>query len=189
MTPPILWRLKELGYVVHEDGQPNVVVCRSNNSQAGAFDDVIHVARLVEDEWLDIVWQCTADPGRPWLLAPMNSKGTARVKPGQWSFKIGRRSPSKGGYRCLVPAAPITVTRDLDLDDQLDDGAEDHGFFGIQVHRANREGTSTVVGKWSAGCIVVPISEDAFQEEFMDFIAAGLEDLEQDVLVTVLQEA
>lgn len=187
MRPLILNRLIDLGYVVHEDGRPNIVVQRSPNSQAGEFDDLFTLVCKVEDVWVEASWECTADPGRPWLLEPMNSKGTARIKAGQWPFKLGRRSPAKGGYKCLVQGGPITVTRDADLDDQLDGTLEDHGYFGIQVHRANRAGTSTVVGRWSAGCIVIPSSHDEF-EDLMEQIEARLEDPEGDiVLVTVLE--
>ena len=115
------------------------------------------------------------------------TKGAARLAPGRHAFKIGYRSPEKGGYRCLVQADEVTVLRDADLDDEIDGDLRETGWLAIQVHHANKAGTSTVVGNWSWGCVVLPVSASKFQD-FMDFIAAGLEDLTETVWVDVLED-
>jgi len=55
----------------------------------------------------------------------------------------------------------MTVWRDNNRDIALDQGPEDTGLHGINLHRAGR-GTEAGhhVGKWSAGCQVLPRAED-----------------------------
>ena len=36
-------------------------------------------------------------------------------------------------------------------------------MFGINIHRANKWGTSTQIDKWSAGCQVIANNEDFLQ--------------------------
>lgn len=188
MTPPTLWRLKEAGYVVHEDGRPNIIAHRSATRTPDAFDDWIQVIRKIDGEWVSHLWACTVDPGLPWMISPMNAKGAARLAPGQWRFQVGHRSQERGGYRCLVQADKVTVLRDADLDDEIDGDLQDTGWFGIQIHRADAAGTGTKVGRWSAGCVVLPLSEEAFQKDFMAFVVGGLLFDDEEVLVTVLED-
>jgi hypothetical protein len=87
----------------------------------------------------------------------MNRLGAAILKPGQYEgcWKIGNHR----GYEALVQDKPVIVYRDNNRDNILDVASQNvdiHvGVFGINIHRANRNGRSVQVDKWSAGCQVL----------------------------------
>jgi hypothetical protein len=89
----------------------------------------------------------------------MNPKGTAVLKPGQYvdSWKLGLH---QGKYEALVQAKPITVYRDNNKNDLAEEnGKEDTGMFGINIHHANASAVSKLIDKWSAGCQVLDTPE------------------------------
>jgi hypothetical protein len=96
-------------------------------------------------------WQATTEPSRHWTLHPMNAKGAARIKFGQYAaWQLGEHH---GHEALLQTAGPVTVCRDLNKDFKRDGDAEDTGMFGINQHWGydlpkNDLGTS------SAGCLV-----------------------------------
>jgi hypothetical protein len=71
----------------------------------------------------------------------------------------------RGQYTALVQRKPVTVIRDYDRDAMLDfyNGKKTKGLYGINVHRANRIGTTKTVDKNSAGCQVFE-NATAFQQ-------------------------
>ena len=104
--------------------------------------------------WNNMTAPITTDPGTYWRENPMNVNGTAILKEAQHRgmWKVGLH---KGQYPALQQHKKCTVIRDNDGDGTLDfDGAEDHGLFGINHHKAGKD--STQVDKWSAGCQVQP---------------------------------
>jgi len=47
------------------------------------------------------------------------------------------------------------------MDDKLDRGGKTYsGYYGINIHRAGSRGTTTNVGRYSAGCQVFAYSKD-----------------------------
>jgi hypothetical protein len=139
---------KRLGYQF-----PNfhLVGIRSKANLPNEFDDLIGIVNGTKVQW----FTGTTNPGTHWLKNLMNPKGTALLKPGQWtdSWKLGMH---KGQYKALVQAKAITVFRDKDRDAIAEETATtDTGLFGINIHRANASWTSKFVDKWSAGCQVV----------------------------------
>ena len=109
--------------------------------------------------WFDGVWTLfafpgTTDPGIYYRENPLNLRGTAIMKPGQYrgAYKVGRHK----GYKALQQVGSITVYRDANGDAELDTtGATEQGINAINIHRANRIRASTRVEKWSAGCQVM----------------------------------
>lgn len=93
----------------------------------------------------------TTDPGTYWLNKPMNVKGTAMLKAGQYidTWIIG---PHLNKYTALVQRKPVTVYRDNDRNSIFQSNVEDTGLFGINIHKAGSDSKS--VDKWSAGCQV-----------------------------------
>jgi hypothetical protein len=85
----------------------------------------------------------------------MNPQGTAIVKQGQYigSHGIGMH---RGKYLALTQKRPITVIRDYNRDAVLDfnNGKEQTGIFGVNIHHASINGTTKFVEKYSAGCQV-----------------------------------
>lgn len=150
-------------------GELNIVGLRADSTVPNRFDDTILV--LYADDrgrWTLKAWPATTDPGTHWLRQPMSPQGTAILKgnmqyPGVYAVGL-----HKGQYEALVQRnGPVTVIRDYDRDAVLDfmNGREATGYFGINIHRASRTGTSVTVDRHSAGCQVFADAGDF--EEFM----------------------
>ncbi len=134
----------------------NIVGVRSDSTKPNAFDDAIYTfyndggGKVVQHQF-----PATTDPGTYWLQNPMNPQGTAILKEGQYinSHAMGLH---RGKYMALVQQQPVTVLRDYDRNAVLDfnNGREDTGLFGINIHRASETGTTKTVDHYSAGCQV-----------------------------------
>lgn len=134
----------------------NIVGVRSDSTKPNAFDDTIYVFYVdKEGKLVQHKFSATTDPGTYWLQNPMNPQGTAILKQGQYigSHAMGLH---RGKYMALVQQRPVTVMRDYDRNAILDfnNGREDTGLFGINIHRASETGTTKVVDHYSAGCQV-----------------------------------
>ncbi len=136
----------------------NIVGIRSEWNAPDHFDDYICVFYDAPENGglrrLLHVFSATTDPGLPWLKNPMNSKGCAVLKPGQYKgmWKMGLHH----GREALIQVNPCTVYRDANRDNVIDGAGtgtiEDTGLFGIDMHDAGND--AITVGKWSAGCQV-----------------------------------
>lgn len=141
-------KFAELGY---QWPTLHIVGVRSAANEKNKFDDTIY---LVNGPMMH-VFTGTTNPGTHWLKNLMNPKGTAVLKPGQYvdSWKLGLH---QGKYKALTQAKPITVYRDNNKNDLAEEnGKEDTGMFGINIHRANPSAISSIIDKWSAGCQVL----------------------------------
>ena len=158
--PPVIAHAQSLGYETWGDPWRLFLFgVRSSERKADAFDDMLGCCYVNDDGlWEAHYWPGTTDPGAYYLEHPMNSAGCAILVPGQyldtWTIDL-----HAGKYEALCErAGEVSVYRDNSMDDKLDlDPATiTTGFYGINLHAATRnEGqTSTVVGKWSAGCQV-----------------------------------
>jgi len=146
----------------------NILGIRAKTSIADAFDDEIHVFwRDDGGRWQHRNYPATTDPGTFWLKNPIMPRGTAILKSGQYvgAYRMGKH---RGRYNALVQqGGPVTVIRDYNRDSVLDwhNGSEETGFFGINIHRAERVGTTYGIDRHSAGCQVF---QDAVHfDEFM----------------------
>ena len=158
---------KQRGYVVYDEPYKlNIWGIRANSTKPNSFDDEIHVftniGTLQKPNWAYWVFQITTDPGTYWLSNPINSKGTAILKPGQFvdTYKIDKH---RGKYYALCQRLKkVTVIRDYDRDAVLDfyNGKEDLGWHGINIHRARKLGNTYTVDKYSAGCQVFKNAAD-----------------------------
>ncbi len=148
--------LKTAGYVWFSNGSfnLNLIALRAIPGTPNRFDDLLCCFWREAGIWKAAYWPCTTDPGLYWLESPGRVDGTAIIKPGQHrgAYKLGQH---KGQYECLVPAYPIPVWRDRNKDARVDYGQGDSTSETTQIHRANAGRTSTIVDKWSAGCIVI----------------------------------
>lgn len=137
----------------------NIIGYRNLKARDNYFDDTISVY------WKDYLnqWHCdhfpaTTYPGTPWLLKPLNPKGAAVLKPGQYKgvYELGLH---RGKYEALVQRGLVTVFRDNDLDEQAESSSYlDTGYFGINIHKASL--AARVVGVDSAGCQVLQNGKD-----------------------------
>ena len=82
----LIRQLKRKGYVVYSKPyQLNIVGVRSNNTTPNKFDDLIYVFyKTNTGKWTGKAFPATTDPGTYWLRNPMNNKGTAILKEGQY---------------------------------------------------------------------------------------------------------
>ena len=140
----------------------NIVGVRANSTVPNSFDDSINVFyKNNSGDWQYHKFPATTDPGTFWLRNLMNPQGTAIVKQGQYigSHGIGIH---RGKYQALTQKRPLTVIRDYDRDAVLDfnNGKEQTGIFGINIHRASVNGTTKFVEKHSAGCQVFANIDD-----------------------------
>jgi hypothetical protein len=133
----------------------NLVGIRTSSIEANTFNDWITVFYTYDDKWNFFAFPATTDPGTYYRLNPMNVRGTAVLKPGQYrgAYKIGLHR----GYKALEQKGAVTVFRDANRDQFLDTTGviEDTGVFAINIHRSNAYRASLQVGKWSAGCQVL----------------------------------
>lgn len=155
--------LRERGYILYtKPYQLNIVGLRSKNIVPNKFDDEIHVFyRTDARNWNYHVFNATTDPGTFWLNNPAYEKGTAILATGQYvnSYELGLH---QGLYEALVQVEPVTVIRDYNRDAVLDfnNGTRHTGLFGINIHRAERSGATSVINKYSAGCQVFQNADD-----------------------------
>lgn len=155
--------LRSYGYVLNtQPYELNIVGLRSRSTESNSFDDEIHVFYTKSDgKWNYHVFPATTDPGTYWLNNPSYPSGTAILAQGQYrnAYALGRH---KNMYDALVQVEPVTVIRDYDRNAILDfrNGKQQTGLFGINIHRAEKTGTTLKIGKYSAGCQVFQASED-----------------------------
>jgi len=167
----------------------NIVGIRSNNRAINQFDDNILVLyRNDKKEWEVFVASATTDPGLVPLLNPINKNGTAILVPGQYrgSHKVDLHA---GKYLALRQSgAPVKVYRDDDRNKTLkmDPRTIEEGYFGINIHRGARKGSTKLVQSYSAGCQVIQNASD-FQK-FMEICENGADSLGNRFTYTLLEE-
>lgn len=157
--------MRSKGYAVFTNPKGhdlNLVGIRTASVESEKFNDWLTVFYLFDGMWNYFAFPATTDPGTFYRTEPINVKGTAVMKPGQYrsAYKIGRHRQ----YKALQQIGNVTVYRDANRDTRLDTTgmAEDTGLHAVNIHRANAHKPSIVVGKWSAGCQVMQ-DPDHFQ--------------------------
>ena len=80
--PPILQRVRDLGYVTFEEKEHdlNLIGVRAAQRRAGKFDDKFHVVYLESGFWIHEEYVCTVDPSKEQHFDPTNPKGVAILK-------------------------------------------------------------------------------------------------------------
>lgn len=151
------------GYAFFTKGEYNlniIGVRHKGPKVTNRFDDYLVVIYNTSTENnVKRIFACTTLPGKKAMEHPIQVKGTAIVKPGQYrgAYQIGYH---KGKYKALVQKKPITVYRDGNKDDKFDLNplSIDKGVFGVNIHKAGDN--STLVDGWSYGCTVLSKSID-----------------------------
>lgn len=162
ITPDaLIAAMRARGHVVFERGELNlnIVGLRAVPGQPNAFDDRLCLLyRTTGHGWILETFAATTDPGRYYLRAPMNVRGTAIVCPGQYrgSHAIGTHK----GYPALQQVGPLKVWRDANRNEVLDMAGPTHDAVGagLNIHHAGP--ASTTVDRWSAGCQVIARLDD-----------------------------
>lgn len=155
--------VKSKNYVWFEDlsnktYDVNIVGVRNNAPEiyrrvTNVFDDCLTISfkdnNNVEQFYC---WKATCDPGKKGVQQFHNSKGVARLVPGQYRGAYAV-SLHQGKYEALCQRhRDVTVWRDGNKDLIFDEVKQDVGMFGINIHKAGTD--STWVENWSEGCQV-----------------------------------
>jgi hypothetical protein len=132
------------------------------------FDDVITVSYKVNGVWQYHEWKNTTDPGKKPTEILRQSKGVARLKPGQYRG-IYAVSMHNGKYEALCQRlGNVTVYRDNNKDTVYDEKITETGMFGINIHRSSIHRDPTYVDYFSEGCQVFRYNANFI--EFMKII-------------------
>ncbi len=156
----IIAAMERLGHSVYKsDTTPynlNIVGIRAAKPIVNKFNCLMTVFWKYEGNWNIYKMQMTSLPGLHWLENPMNTKGCAILKEGQYkSYKVDKHN---GKYDAICQRlGDVTVWRDDDRDREYDmvKGTEMTGKFGINLHRAHSNYELETVDKYSAGCQVI----------------------------------
>ena len=147
----------------------NIVGVRNNalniyKKVTNVFDDYITITFKDENGVLQYYcWYATTDPGKKGVQNFQNSKGIARLVPGQYRG-VYSLSLHGGKYKALCQRlGNVTVWRDKNRDLVYDEVVKDTGMFGINIHKAGQD--SKWVDNWSHGCQVFKKVKDF--NEFM----------------------
>lgn len=158
---------QEKGHVIYtEPYRLNIWGFRANTEKPNVFDDELHVFTNISQtkivKWAYLVFKITTDPGTYWLQNPLNPKGTAILKAGQYLDAYSIDKHRNKYYALCQRLAKVTVIRDYDRDAVLDfnNGKEQTGMFGINIHRARKTGSTYSVDRHSAGCQVFKNAQD-----------------------------
>lgn len=154
----------------------NIIGVRNTNSQSNSFDDTLIIAWYetvslnAGPNWIIKTYAMTTDPGKPWLLKPMDPAGCAVMIPGQYvnAYMIGIHGRSRAGnrqYEALEQIGSIAYVRDNNKDAVIDFSLyqdpvkrEKNQFWAIlktNIHRASQWSIVRAVETYSAGCQVI----------------------------------
>jgi len=154
----IIGSAQKLGYNI--DKRPNklniIGVRNSNATSQEKFDDLI--AYFTYDKNGNLVGKVvpgTTDPSTVFLKSPINVKGAAILKSGQYkdAYQLGLH---RNKYEALVQRKPVTVIRDADRNSLINYLAPTQtGLYGINIHKAQKgKNNEDIIGTDSAGCQV-----------------------------------
>ena len=173
ITKKILKRILDLGIKLQKppEGYRAYVVgiegCNTdlttNDDQLDAWNDAIGVLMVYDEGPVRLfgLFPGTTEPGKYYTQNVMNKEGSARVVTDRlhkdiWQVGTHIRQPN-----CLVQTgAPIAVVRDSNRDGKRGSNEKiREGFYGINFHHAQDRYNPYSIGKWSAGCCVIPKTE------------------------------
>ncbi|WP_271729092.1 hypothetical protein [Aquimarina algiphila] len=84
------------------------------------------------------------------------------MKKGQYkeAYRLGWH---RGVYPALVQTNPVSVIRNYERKGMFkwfESGSVHTGRFGINIHRARKQGTTSIIDHFSAGCLVFANAKD-----------------------------
>lgn len=143
----------------------NLIGIRSKESKSDSFDDTFCV--LYENRNKEVILEtfpCTTDPGKHYLLNPLNTKGCAIMVPDQYLgvYVVGNHT----NYEALRQVKPMKYVRDNNKDSKLDFSLykdEKNIYTEIaltNIHRASAWKNLLNIGMYSAGCQVIQSPTD-----------------------------
>lgn len=176
ITDKIINRLDNLGIELYNGGKNGYGVTiigvegvdlklNPHADRMDEWNDIALLIRAYETGNYEIVgpFVCTTEPGRYYTQTRvLNRRGAAYVKLDTKHNGIWQLGWHKDQKDCLIQTGnSITVIRDEDQDGLRDRGEyEDTGYFGINFHHTKGNYNPKSIGKWSAGCCVLPSPQE-----------------------------
>ena len=156
MKPEILTKAEALGFKTFTGNYDlNLIGVRSDIQAPNKFNDKFYIVYQENGKWVTHVFPFTSLAGKYWLNNPSRAAGCAILvhdKQYLGAYKLGLHR----GYEALQQVGKVDVWRDDNRDDIADyDCPVESGWFGINIHRASRDRTSTDINRHSAGCQVL----------------------------------
>ena len=145
-------------FIEIENAKPRITKYKANDANP-----------KMNGKWTYDWFSITTDPSDLNLIKPINSKGCAILKEGQFrdAFKVGKH---KGDYPALVQVKPLPLYRDNNRDNKLDlSGRISYEMAGINIHRASKWKIIRTIGLYSAGCQVFESVRD-YEDKFMPLV-------------------
>lgn len=147
--------LTKLNYKWFTD-RPNLIGIRTTLIVPDVFNDILCLVYPEAGKEVMKTYTITTEPGVFYQKKLLNPKGCAIIKAGQYenAYSCGFHQ-NKTDHRALIQVGKITVLRDKDLDGIAgNSGTEDTGYFGCNIHGANKLTKTEKIANWSAGCQV-----------------------------------
>ena len=147
---------KKKGYEFYE--QPyklNIIGVRTAKGAVNLFDDQLYLI-YKDDKGQTIMehWPITTEAGLPYLLKPLNPKGTAILCTGQYK-DVYQIQKHQGKYDALCQRGKLMVYRDNNKDGKIDfTNLQESLADGINIHSTKPNLISKIVSNWSAACQV-----------------------------------
>jgi hypothetical protein len=174
----IITYMKSKGYKVFTGaGNYNIVYVEGmdedgsvNDDRPNEFNDRRIVIEILDDvPVLKNHWQATSEPGTDFIQNPLQSRGAALIKFGQYqAWSVGIHTGVTGqSHEALKQVANITVHRDVNRDGKRTGDPQETGIFGINQHHAYNASLDNVA-RTSAGCLVGRRIQG--HQEFMDIV-------------------
>ena len=160
-----------------QPGEINIIYIEGLNSDGSLnsdspnyFNDIRLVLRF-QEPYIAGIWQASTEPGSYYTSNPMNSKGAARIKFGQYvAWRVGTHGNSEP-HEALIQVEPVTVHRDFNKDFKRTGDKLDTGLFGINQHWGYDQVFNNI-GRASAGCLVGRTRDG--HREFMKLIKSDI---------------
>lgn len=133
---------------------------KANGDKPDAWNDAVCVLAIDTNGKLEIsdIFKCTTEPGRYYVANRLNPKGAAFVLTDTLHKDIWVKGTHKDQPNCLIQSGnTIKVRRDLN-GDSIRGTSEplEEGWFGINFHHTKGNYDPKSIGRWSAGCCVLP---------------------------------
>jgi len=177
--PALLQRCKDMGFKVFDtqDFDLNIIGIRNSESEVDQFDDELHVVYLSGGRWQHHVYKCTTDAGLHYLNNPITEAGGTAIVVHNRQYRGVYKLGTHRGYTALSQQGnKIAIWRDRNKDNKHDfEGPISEGYFGINIHRANKYKESKIVHNWSAGCQVIADPDDF--NEFIELCKMQIKEL------------
>jgi len=160
-------KVGEYNIIYIEGMNPNGTL---NSDKPNSFNDLRLVIQIVGGTpKITSIWEATTEPGHHYTYSPMNPKGAARIKFGQYkAWKVGTHGIGTAEpHEALVQVANLTVHRDFNKDMIRTGDKLDTGLFYINQHHGYDYPRNNI-SYAGAGCLVGRTRQD--HRDFMKLI-------------------